>query len=64
MLIPTLEAKIRTIVSEEVAQLEKAMDARFGAVNTRIDSLEKRFLAVQEFAEIKARLDAIERERH
>jgi tetrahydromethanopterin S-methyltransferase subunit G len=63
MLIPTLEAKIRTIVAEEVAHLEKVMDAKFEAVNTRIDSLEKRFPAVQEIAEIKARLKAIERER-
>jgi len=74
MLIPTLEAKIRLIVNEEIAQLEKVIDARFEAmntkidarfeaVNTKIDSLEKRFPNVQEIAEIKARLDAIERER-
>jgi len=84
MLIPTLEAKIRTIVAEEVAHLEKvmnakfeavdsrfeAMDSRFEAINTKVeavnmkvDSLEKRFPTVQEIAEIKARLNAIERER-
>jgi hypothetical protein len=69
MLIPTLEAKIRVIISEEIAQLEKVMDARFDAVNAKVeavnmkvDSLEKRFPAVQEIAEIKARLDTIERE--
>ena len=63
MLIPTLEAKIRVIVKEEIAQFEKVMDAKFEAVNTKIDSLEKRFPTVQEMAEIKARLNAIERER-
>jgi|SRR5208283_6138873 len=84
ILIPSLEAKIRAIVSEEVAQLEKVMNAKFeavesrfdamdskieainaqaGAVNMKVDSLEKRFPTVQELAEIKARLSAIERER-
>ncbi len=50
-------------MKEEIAQFEKVMDARFEAVNTKIDSLEKRFPTVQELAEIKARLNAIERER-
>ena len=106
MLIPALEAKVRTIVTEEFAHFEKVIDARFGAtdarfgamedkiaatnssmnagfdamtssvdarleivsaridaLNSKIDSLEKRFPAVQEIAEIKARLNAIERER-
>lgn len=88
MLIPTLEAKIRAIVKEEVAQLEKVMDTKFAAVdvrfdgtnaginarfdavnaridavNTKVDALEKRFRAALEIAEIKARLNAIERER-
>ena len=40
-----------------------AVNARIEAVNTKVDSLEKRFPAVQEIAEIKARLNAIERER-
>jgi tetrahydromethanopterin S-methyltransferase subunit G len=61
LLIPTLESKIRSIVKEEIGQLEKVMDARFEAVNSKIDSLEKRFPTVQEFAEIKARLNEIER---
>ena len=61
LLIPTLESKVRAVVKEEVGHLEKVMDARFEAVNTKIDSLEKRFPAVQEFAEIKARLAEIER---
>lgn len=71
-MIPTLESKIRTIVREEVDHLEKVidarfeavnskMDARFEAVNTKIDSLEKRFPAVQELADIRARLNEIEK---
>ncbi len=74
LLIPSLESKIRSIVREEVGHLEKVidarfeavnskMDARFEAVNTKIDSLEKRFPAVQELAEIKARLNEIEKAR-
>jgi hypothetical protein len=61
LLIPTLESKIRSIVKEEVGHLEKVMDARLEAVNSKIDSLEKRFPAVQEFAEIKARLNDLEK---
>jgi predicted nucleotidyltransferase len=75
LLIPTLESKVRSIVKEEVGHLEKVMDARFEAVNskmdarfeavnTRIDSLEKRFPAVQELAEIRARLNQIEKSGH
>jgi tetrahydromethanopterin S-methyltransferase subunit G len=70
MLIPTIEAKVRMIVAEEFVHFEKVMDAKFetvnariDAVNTKVDSLEKRFPAVQEIAEIKARLNSIERER-
>lgn len=61
LLIPTLESKVRAIVKEEIGHLEKVLDARFGAVDAKIDSLEKRFPAIQEFAEIKARLTQIER---
>jgi hypothetical protein len=61
LLIPTLESKIRSIVREEFDHFEKIMDARFEAVNTRIDSLEKQFPAAKELAEIKARLSQIEK---
>ncbi len=61
LLIPTLESKIRSIVREEFDHFEKIMDARFEAVNTRIDSLEKQFPAAKELAEIKARLNQIEK---
>lgn len=60
MLIPTLESRVRTIVKEEIGSLEKVLDARFEAVGTKVDSLEKRFPAVQEIAEIKARLVLVE----
>jgi hypothetical protein len=66
-LIPTLESKVRSIVSEEVGHLEKVLDARFDGVQSeirrvdeRIGSLEKRFPEVQEIAEIKARLSQVE----
>ena len=60
LLIPTLESRVRSIVKEEVGNLEKVLDARFEAVSTKIDSLEKRFPTVQELAEIKARLSLVE----
>ena len=72
LLIPTLESRVREIVKEEVGHLEKIMEARFEAVNARIDSLEKTFSAkidslekrlpvVQELAEIKVRLAEVEK---
>jgi len=72
LLIPTLESRVREIVKEEVGHLEKIMEARFEAVNVRIDSLEKTFSAridslekrlpvVQELAEIKVRLAEVEK---
>jgi hypothetical protein len=67
LLIPTLESKVRNIVSEEVGHLEKVLDARFDRIRSeirrvdeKVDSLEKRFPAVQELAEIKARLSQVE----
>jgi hypothetical protein len=89
LLIPTLESKVRSIVSEEVGHLGKVLDARFDGVHSeirRVDekvgslekrfdekfgslereldekfgSLERRFPAVQEMAEIKARLSQVE----
>lgn len=61
LLIPTLESRVREIVKEEVGHLEKILDARFEAVNSKIDSLEKRLPVVQELAEIKVRLAEVER---
>ncbi len=67
LLIPTLESKVRAIVSDEVGHLEKVLDARFDGVQSeirrvdeRISSLEKRFPEVREIAEIKARLSQVE----
>ena len=67
LLIPTLESKVRSIVSEEVGHLEKVLGARFDGVESemrrvdeRIGSLEKWLPGVQEIAEIKARLSQVE----
>ena len=67
LLIPTLESKVHSIVSEEAGHLEKVLDARFDGVHSeirrvdeRIGSLEKRFPEVREIAEIKARLSQVE----
>ena len=46
---------------EEVNTRFEEVNTRFEAVNEKIDSLEKRFPAVQELAEIKARLNQIEK---
>jgi hypothetical protein len=72
LLIPALESRVREIVKEEVGHLEKVMEARFEAVNARIDSvkktfsaridsLEKRLPVVEELAEIKVRLAEVEK---
>jgi len=67
LLIPTLESKVRNIVSEEVGLLEKALGALFDGIRSeirrvdeKVDSVEKRFPAVQELAEIKARRSQVE----
>jgi hypothetical protein len=52
---------VREIVKEEVGHLEKILEARFEAVNAKIDSLEKRLPAVQELAELKVRLAEVEK---
>jgi len=61
LLIPTLESRVREIVKEEVGHLEKILHARFEAVNSKIDSLEKKLPVVQELAEIKVRLAEVEK---
>jgi len=66
-LIPTLESKVRNVVSEELGHLGKVLEARFDGIHSKIRrvdektySLEKRFPTVQELAEIKARLSLVE----
>jgi hypothetical protein len=61
---------LEKVIDARFEAVNAKMDARFDAVNTRleavngrIDSLEKRFPAVEEMAEIRARLNAIERDR-
>lgn len=83
LLIPTLETRVRTVVKEEVGHLEKTMNAKFEAVDskfeakldaldskfgakldgisTHIDSLEKRIPMIQDIADLKARLAAVEK---
>jgi hypothetical protein len=75
LLIPTLESRVRTIVKEEVGHLEKMMNVRFEAVDpkfdvinskfdaigARIESLEKRIPMVQDIADLKARLEVVEK---
>lgn len=62
LLVPTLESRVKVIVSEEVGHLEKTMnarfesiDAKFDAVNARIDSVEKRFDSLEK------RFDSLEK---
>jgi hypothetical protein len=57
MLIPTLEAKIRAIVKEEVGQLEKVMDAKFAAVDVRFDGTNAGISA--RFDAVNARIDTV-----
>jgi len=68
LLIPTLESRVRGVVREEVGHLEKTLDAKFDAINVkfdavndRIDSLERRIPMMQDIADLKARLAAVER---
>jgi len=72
LLIPTLETRVRSILKEEVGHLERTIDARFEAIDAkfdakldgigaRIDSLEKRIPMIQDIADLKARLAAVER---
>ena len=48
-------------VDAKLEALNSKMDGRFDAVDGRLDSLEKRLDVVKEIAEIKARLDVIEK---
>jgi hypothetical protein len=41
--------------------VDSKMDSKFEAVNSKLDSLEERLGVVKEIAEIKARLDVIEK---
>jgi hypothetical protein len=46
--------EIERVVEKEVNSLRTEMKARFEAVNTRLDSIEKRFDLVQDVAVLKA----------
>ena len=56
----TVDAKFEA-VDARFGAIESKMDARFEGVNTRLDSLEERLDVVKEIAEIKARLNVIEK---
>jgi hypothetical protein len=45
----------------KIEALNAALSARLDAVNSRIDSLEKRIPTIQDIADLKARLTAVER---
>ena len=55
-----MDARFEAVNSKMDARFD-SVNTRFEAVNEKIESLEKRFPAVQELAEIKARLNHIEK---
>lgn len=60
----TLNERITSLRSEMIAKfdsIEKTMNYRFEAVNTRIDSLEKRIPVMEEITAIKIRLSELEK---
>jgi hypothetical protein len=66
LLIPTLEARVRAIVNEEVKEevrhLEKTMNARFDGTEARFDAVDVRFDAVNERIDsVNERIDGLGR---
>lgn len=60
LLIPTLEAKVRSVVAEELAKFEKTVDARFEALDSKMDA---RFKAVNAKIEVvNTRIDSLEKQ--
>ena len=55
-LIPTLESRTRSIVKEELANNEKVVDARFQAMNQRLESMDEKFET--KFGALEGRLDS------
>ncbi len=56
LLIPAMESRVRSIVKDEVAHLEKVVDARFDAMD---DKLEARFEAMDDkFEALEDKLEA------
>ena len=62
LLIPTLEARVRTVVKEEVGHLEKTMDARFDATDSKfegkLEAMDAKFTG--RFDGISSRIDSLE----
>jgi hypothetical protein len=62
MLIPTLETKIRAIVSDQYAQLEKVLDARFEAVDARFEAVNVKLEAVNfKIDAVNSKVDSLEK---
>lgn len=71
ILLPTLETKVRSVVSEELAKFEKTVDARFDAIDARFEALDSkidaRFEAVDSkmdarFEAVNAKIDSLEKQ--
>ena len=56
----TMDAKFEA-TDVKIEALNAALSARLDAVDSRIDSLEKRIPVLQDIADLKARLTAVER---
>lgn len=62
LLIPTLESRVRTIMKEEMLQLEKTIDAKFEAVDARFEAFDEKFSARIDAVDEKlsTRIDAVD----
>jgi len=55
LLIPTLESKVRSIVSEEVGHLEKVLDARFDGIHSEIRRVDEKVDSITNFLDERLR---------
>jgi hypothetical protein len=56
MLIPTLESRTRSIVKEELASYAQVVDARFQAMNQKMEALDEKFET--KFEALEGRLES------
>jgi len=59
-LIPTIESRIRSIVKDEVAHLEKVMDARFEAMGEKFEAIDEKLES--RFETLDAKVDSLEKQ--
>ena len=60
-LLPSLEARVRSVVKEEIGGLRRVMEARFEAIDRRFEAVDRRFDAVdQRFDAVDKRFEAME----